>query len=573
MVGKFVAQSYVGGAIKVNIIMDNDFKSVHQGFSFVDFLSQVGYEKLSGTSIQEVLRDKMVDVVLLQQAYQEYQKVTFFDLSKNKISIPREEQIVEKSAYELGAIAIKSTSNGVEVGFTNPLDNEKVASVESLLNAYVTPLMIKQSEFKRALRLTYRKVQHIQNYADKINVSDNFNDSIEIIEASADSQVSELANMIVRDAFEMNASDIHIEKEPNRLNVRLRIDGMLQEYILHNVSVSDHLVRYFKLLADVDITQDLVPTEGKKVTIVLDEQVINLRFSFMPTYYGQSVVIRLLGDVATYDLEEKIASPVYVAEIRSYLSKTYGTFLISGPTGSGKTTTLYSALQEVNDQRRKIITLEDPVEAKLPGVNQVQVNNVIHYGFEQGIRAALRQDPDIMMIGEIRDEATANIAVQAAITGHLVLASLHARSVVEIPVRLLNLNVDPYLMATTLRLNSSQRLVKRVCTNCKSPYQLQEEEQEFMRKYFPEYAGKDIQLFSGQGCYFCQDTGFSHRSAVFEILHLSEEMILSLAKGDVGGYLEIANTQLKGKRLLDNAMQLAVTGEIPFSEVMQLNFD
>jgi MSHA biogenesis protein MshE len=563
----------VGDAIKVNTIMDNDFKSVHQGFSFIDFLSQIGYENLSGSSIQEVLRDKVVDVELLQQAYQEYQNINFFDLSKNKISISREEQIVEKSAYELGAIAIKSASNGVEVGFINPLDKDKIASVESLLNAYITPLMVKQSEFKRAMRLTYRKVQKIQNYADQISVSDNFNDSVEIIAASADSQVSELANMIVRDAFEMSASDIHIEKEPNRLNIRLRIDGMLQEYALHNTSVSDHLIRYFKLLADVDITQDLTPSEGKKVTIVLDEEEINLRFSFMPTYYGQSVVIRLLGDVATYNLEEKIASPVYVAEIRSYLTKTYGTFLISGPTGSGKTTTLYSALQEVNDQKRKIITLEDPVEAKLPGVNQVQVNDVIHYGFEKGIRAALRQDPDIMMVGEIRDEATANIAVQAAITGHLVLASLHARSVVEIPIRLLNLKVDPYLMATTLRLNSSQRLVKRVCPNCKEPHQLQDQEQEFIQKYLPEYAGKDMQLASGAGCYFCQNTGFSHRSAVFEILHLSEEMILSLARDNIGGYLEIANTALKGKRLLDNAMQLAVAGEIPFSEVMHLNFD
>jgi MSHA biogenesis protein MshE len=553
--------------------MDNDFKSVHQGFSFIDFLSQIGCEKLSGSSIQEVLRDKVVDVEFLQQAYQEYQNINFFDLSKNKISISRKEQIVEKSAYELGAIAIKGASDGVEVGFINPLDKEKVASVESLLNAYITPLMVKQSEFKRAMRLTYRKVQKIQNYADQISVSDNFNDSVEIVAASADSQVSELANMIVRDAFEMSASDIHVEKEPGRLNIRLRIDGMLQEYVLHNTSVSDHLVRYFKLLADVDITQDLTPSEGKKVTIVLDEEEINLRFSFMPTYYGQSVVIRLLGDVATYNLEEKIASPVYVAAIRSYLAKTYGTFLISGPTGSGKTTTLYSALQEVNDQKRKIITLEDPVEAKLPGVNQVQVNDVIHYGFEQGIRAALRQDPDIMMVGEIRDEATANIAVQAAITGHLVLASLHARSVVEIPIRLLNLKVDPYLMATTLRLNSSQRLVKRVCPNCKESHQLQEQEQEFMQKYLAEYAAKDMQLFVGAGCYFCQNTGFSHRSAVFEILHLSEEMILSLARDDVGGYLEIANTALKGKRLLDNAMQLAVAGEIPFSEVMQLNFD
>lgn len=553
--------------------MDNDFKSVHQGFSFIDFLSQIGYEKLSGISMQEVLRDDVVDVEFLQQAYQEYQNIKFFDLSKNKISIPREEQIVEKSAYELGAIAIKSASDGVEVGFIDPLDKEKVASVESLLNAYITPLMVKQSEFKRAMRLTYRKVQKIQNYADQINVRDNFNDSVEIVAASTDSQVSELANMIVRDAFEMSASDIHIEKEPNRLNIRLRIDGMLQEYALHNTSVSSHLIRYFKLLADVDITQDLTPSEGKKVTIVLDEEEINLRFSFMPTYYGQSVVIRLLGDVATYDLEEKIASPVYVAEIRSYLAKTYGTFLISGPTGSGKTTTLYSALQEVNDQQRKIITLEDPVEAKLPGVNQVQVNDVIHYGFEQGIRAALRQDPDIMMVGEIRDEATANIAVQAAITGHLVLASLHARSVVEIPIRLLNLKVDPYLMATTLRLNSSQRLVKRVCPNCKEPHQLQEHEQEFMQKYLVEYVTKGTQFSAGEGCYFCQNTGFSHRSAVFEILHLSEEMIFSLARNDVGAYLEIANTALKGKRLLDNAMQLAVAGEIPFSEVMQLNFN
>ena len=553
--------------------MDNGFQSLHQGFSFIDFLSQVGYENFSGTTIQEVLRDKRIDVNLLQEYYEKYKAVEFFDLSKAKISIIRDEQIAEKSAYDLGAIAIANTSDGVEVGFLNPFDAQKVSAVESLLNTYIKPLMVKKSEFMRILRLTYRKVEAIQAYADQVQVAEHFDESVEVIDATSGSQVSELANMIIRDAFEMNASDIHLEKDESRLNVRLRIDGMLQEYSLQNINISDHLIRYFKLLADVDITQDLIPSEGKKVTIVLDEQEINLRFSFMPTYYGQSVVIRLLGAAASYNLDEKIASPVYLSEIRKYLSRSYGTFLISGPTGTGQTTTLHSALQEVNDQTRKIVTLEDPVEAKLPGINQVQIINSLNYGFAQAIRASLRQDPDILMVGEIRDEETAKIAVQAAITGHLVLASLHARSAVEIPMRLLNLNVDPYLMATILRLNTSQRLVKRICPNCKEEYQLCDEERMFIQSHFPELSGKELKFSSGKGCYFCQESGFSHRSAVFEILHLSEEMIMALASGNIDFYLEKANTAMQGKRLLDNAMQLALSGDIPLCEVIKLNHD
>jgi MSHA biogenesis protein MshE len=552
--------------------MYGQYLTLHEGFSFSDFLLQIHPELPVEELSKNLSQLGALTESVLAAEYKNYKQVSFFDLSKEAITIDRDRQLPEKNAYAFNAIVIGSSPDGVIVGFSNPFDQEVVRSAESIVNAYLKPVMVKAKDLKRLLRLTYRKIEEIQRVAISAQKKYEIVDTLELIDVEEDGQISELANLILRDAFEIDASDIHIEMNHHAVDVRLRIDGMLQKYSLPNVSVGDHLVRYFKLLADVDITQDQKPSEGKKVDLIVGQEDINLRISFMPTYNGQSVVIRILGKAASYVLSDKIKNSEYLSEIQNYLARSYGMFLVSGPTGSGKTTTLYSALQEVNKFDRNIITLEDPVEAKIPGANQVQVNEVINYSFADGIRAALRQDPDIIMIGEIRDEITANMAVRAAITGHLVLSTVHARGVSEIPLRLLNLKVDPYLLASALRLTVSQRLVRKICPNCKEVCVLTETEKKFVERYLKNTVN-NLTFYHGKGCYYCQETGFSQREAIFEVLHMTAEMITCLAQNAIPEYMELVKQAMLGRTILDHAFILASQGVIAMSEVMRMESD
>ncbi|MES2203953.1 MAG: GspE/PulE family protein [Pseudomonadota bacterium] len=553
----------------MNGIMDDHYPTLHEGFSFTDFLLQIYPELRADPSLEH---ESILTATALDEQYALYKKTIFFDLSKEQVAIDRALQLPEKNAYALNALVLSQSADGLIVGFLNPLDEEAVHAVQSIANTFIQPVIVKQKDLNRMLRLTYRKTEEIQRYADRIIIQSALAEPYELLDETEDDQISELARLIVRDAFEIEASDIHIETNRLSVSVRLRVDGLLQKYSLANIAVGDHLVRYFKLLADVDITQDQTPSEGKKVAITVGQESMNLRISFMPTFDGQSVVIRILGKADSYALSNKINNLDYLKEIKAYLARSYGMFLISGPTGSGKTTTLYSAIQEINTPDKMVITLEDPVEAAIPGVNQVQVNQNIDYTFAEGIRSALRQDPDVIMIGEIRDEITANMAVRAAITGHLVLSTLHTRGVAEIPIRLLNLKVDPYLLASALRLTVSQRLVRKICPNCKTACTPNSVEKIFLEKHAIKTSDAES-FYSGRGCYYCQQTGFSQREAIFEVLHMTPEMIDCLALNAIGEYMTLVKKAMQGRTLLDNAFALATQGVISLSEVMRMESD
>lgn len=545
-------------------MMIDQYPTLHDGFSFSEFLEQI----YPGVALDEGVLTSSV----LSAQYDSYKSVTFFDLNKERITIDSSSQLSEKNAYALNALVLTHATDGMIVGFANPFDQEATQSAQSILNTFIKPVMVKQKDLRRMLRLTYRKTEEIQQYANRIVLKTQVVEPFELIDNNEDDQISALAHLIIRDAVEIEASDIHVEVNSASVNIRLRVDGVLQKYSLSNSIVGEHLVRYFKLLADVDITQDQKPSEGKKVSVRVSDEDVNLRISFMPTYDGQSVVIRILGKADSYSLKDKIINRDYLQEIKEYLSRSYGMFLISGPTGSGKTTTLYSAMQEINTHDKMLITLEDPVEAKMAGVNQIQVNEVIDYTFAEGIRVALRQDPDVIMIGEIRDDVTANMAVRAAITGHLVLSTVHARGVAEIPIRLLNLKVDPYLLASALRLTVSQRLVRKICPNCKEVSVPTGVDKAFLEKHSDDVTST-VTFYRGKGCYYCQQTGFSQREAIFEILHLTSEMITALSLNAIADYMALVKKVMKGKTILDSAFALAVKGVIPLSEVVRMESD
>ncbi len=555
----------------MNIFQDDQFPTVHDNFSFFDFLCQVYPDIFQQSSLNQDIPQAILTPEILAEEYGRYTSVSYFNLNKESIVVEKSYQLPEKNAYALHALVVKHSFDSAIVGFANPLDQEAVQMVQDIMNIFVTPVMVSQKDLRRMLRLTYRKIDEIKQYANRIVIYTPPTEMLALIDHE-DDKLSELAFLIIKDAMEIEASDIHIETSSCSVIIRLRIDGVLQQYALENLAIGNHLVRYFKLLSDVDITQDQRPTEGKKVAIMIGKEDVNMRISFMPTCDGQSVVIRLLGNSDSYILRDRITQLSYRHEIEEYLKRSYGMFLISGPTGSGKTTTLYSAIQEINTPDKKIITLEDPVEAKIPGTNQIQVNETIHYGFADGLRSALRQDPDVIMLGEIRDEITANMAVRAAITGHLVLSTVHARGVAEIPIRLLNLKVDPYLLASALRLMVSQRLVKKICVNCKEVHILSDAEQAFLKKHHG-LVHDSAQFYRGKGCHYCQHTGFLQREAVFEILHMTPKMISCLSLNEIAEYMALVDEAMHGRRLLDYAFSLALQGVISLDEVMRLESD
>lgn len=544
--------------------IENQYPTKYDDFSFSDFLEQV-------YPAADPAQRTAVDAYYIQ-----YCHVRFFDLRQVPMAVDQTVQLPEKIAYTFNALVVAAGAEGWQVGFVNPYDPEAVQAISTILQTEIQPVMLKKKDMCRLLCLTYRKIEEIQQYAERMIIPTHVIATPESLSSQIEDPMTHLAQLILRDAMLIGASDIHVEVNREDLQIRLRVDGALQQYALPHVAIGAYLVRYFKLLAGADIIQDQKPSEGKNVTLLLAQQRVHLRISFMPTYGGQSVVIRFLGDAQSYRLAEKIQHPVYLQEIQDYLSRSYGMFLVSGPTGSGKTTTLYSALQEINVAEKNIITLEDPVEVNIPRVNQVQINELRGYDFSDALRAALRQDPDVIMLGEIRDDITANMAVRAAITGHLVLSTVHARGVAEIPIRLLNLGVNPYLLASALRLTASQRLVKKICSNCKAVATLTAREQSFLEKHAARItmlAASVPGFYQGRGCYLCQGSGSAQRQAIFEVLRLTPEMITCLLTNNIPEYLALVTLYLKGKTIIDHCFAAALRGEIALSEVMRMESD
>jgi len=328
--------------------------------------------------------------------------------------------------------------------------------------------------------------------------------------------VIQFVNLLFADAIQKNASDIHIEAFEESIRIRVRIDGVLQDYPAPHRAFYNAIVSRIKILGGLDIAQRRLPQDGRYTTGDRDEAV-DFRISTVPTLYGESVVIRILnkkkGLIRIEDLGWDVRRK---REIKEILSLHQGMILVTGPTGSGKSTTLYAFLQELNDGRSKIITIEDPVEYQIHGVNQIPVNPDINLTFATGLRSILRQDPDIIMVGEIRDQETAKIGVQAALTGHLVFSTLHTNDSISAISRMLDLGVENYLLAPALKIIIAQRLVRKICSDCKIKYK---PEKRWVDKF--ELSSKKV-FYTGAGCEKCGYTGYRGRTAIFEILKVSE---------------------------------------------------
>ena len=383
--------------------------------------------------------------------------------------------------------------------------------------------LARPSDLDKALKELYSARQKEQSGSDLTKISEGIKD----VKGDDDAPVIRLVNVIIEEALKRRASDIHVEPLENKFRIRYRIDGILHEIPGPPKRLQGSIISRLKIMAGMDIAEKRLPQDGR-IKISLESKELDLRVSSLPAIHGESVVMRILDKTGfMVGLEDMGFLPENKKDFERLVNLPNGMVLVTGPTGSGKTTTLYATLSHINQKDRKVITIEDPVEYQLDGINQVQVKPQINLTFASGLRSMLRQAPDIIMVGEIRDLETAEIAVQSALTGHLILSTLHTNDASGAITRLVDMGIKPYLVASTVQCVLAQRLVRTICSSCRESYKPNNEEIEIL--LLKDEQLKGFELFRGKGCSACNNTGYKGRMGIFELLILNDavrEMVL-----------------------------------------------
>lgn len=428
-----------------------------------------------------------------------------------------------------------SRKNGlITLAMADPLNYRAIDDVRMATGLDVVPVLASEKELETAIRqyLALRVDADVERilgelFQDEKN-SLNAHKESAALRIDDDAPVVRMVNSILAQAVQGRASDIHIEPQENQIRVRFRLDGQLYEVLNLPKKSSGAIVSRIKIMAGMDIAEKRIPQDGR-VRMTLEGRTVDFRISTLPAVFGEKVVLRILDRANALTAVSQLGLSVKNQEyLLSLAHRPHGMVLVTGPTGSGKTTTLYSVLGEINSIDKNIITLEDPVEYSLPGINQVQVNPKTGLTFAAGLRSILRQDPDVIMVGEIRDHETAQLAVQAALTGHLVLSTLHTNSAAGVMARLTDMNIEPFLLSSSLVGVMSQRLVRRLCPNCRKPYHLSEE----MAAKLGIVDQSGEQFYRAVGCHMCRQLGYRGRIAVHEIISLGPRLRESINQGD-----------------------------------------
>ncbi|MBC8588459.1 GspE/PulE family protein [Paratissierella segnis] len=481
------------------------------------------------------------------------------------ISIP--ENIARK--YKLVGIDIKD--NVLIVAMVDPLNIFAKDDVKLFTKMDIEPMMATAEEINKIIDKFYSGVSTkkvLEEFSEsEIGFIDNGDIEEEEVSEVATAPIVRLINSIIEQAVRTRASDIHIEPYQDEIRVRFRIDGDLREIMTLPRANLSAIVTRIKIIGKMDIAEKRIPQDGRIESKIGDKE-IDMRISSLPTVYGEKMVIRLL-DKSNFNFSKEGLglSKKNLSIFNNILSQPYGMILATGPTGSGKTTTLYTVLKELNVTEKNVITVEDPVEYKLNGVNQVNVNKKTGLTFATGLRSILRQDPDIIMVGEIRDNETAEIAVRAAITGHLVLSTLHTNDSPSTIARLIDMGIEPYLVSSAVIGVVSQRLVKVLCDKCKMPYEIDYTEKRMLGMPIDE----KITLFRPTGCNSCNQ-GFRGRTAVHEIMPIDESIRRLIDSNATTDNIREKAIEEGMTTLFQSALDLALQGKTTFSEVMRVGF-
>lgn len=501
-------------------------------------------------------------------------KLPFIDLKRFQFDVALIQRLPETYARRHRAIVLQEKPTGLLVGMADPMDIFAFDEIERILQQPVEQALVRESELLSTLDLVYRRTEEIASFAEELDeelTDGQFDlDSLTLDADDSEAPVVKLLQSVFEDAVQVRASDIHIEPDENVLRIRQRVDGVLQEQVMKERRIAPALVLRLKLLSGLDISEKRLPQDGR-FSLKVKGRNIDVRLSTMPIENGESVVMRLLDQTeGATDLNE-VGMPAQLLErFRKLIHQPHGLILVTGPTGSGKTTTLYGALQELNQVGKKIITVEDPVEYRLHRINQVQINPKIDLSFARVLRAALRQDPDILLVGEIRDQETAEIALRAAMTGHMVLSTLHTNDAVSSAMRLVDMGAEGFLAATALRAVIAQRLVRRLCDNCYTDHTPEAKDEAWIRSILGDEAFGQMQLKQPQGCHRCNNTGYRGRIGVFEMLVMNEQLSDALRREDSADFVRTAKQTPGYQPLVVSALKDAARGITSLEEVLRV---
>ena len=533
-------------------------------------------QKRSGRKLGRiVVESSFVTEEAISQALARQLQVPFVDL---KHFNPKPELIrllPEAQARRFRAVVLSETDGRLRVGLVDPTDLQAYDDILRLLRREIDLAVVAESPLLALIDRVYRRTEEISGLAKELtadlgDVPVEFGDLLGTASGAEEAPVVKLLQTVFEEAMRSRASDIHVEPQERSLRVRFRIDGVLHVQMDADSKIAAPLALRLKLMSGLDISERRLPQDGR-FAIKVRGNTVDVRISTMPTQYGESVVMRLLNqNTGLLGLDRLHMPPRLLERLLHAVRRPSGMVLVTGPTGSGKTTTLYAALAELNTTEKKIITVEDPVEYRLSGINQVQVHDKIDLGFERVLRSALRQDPDIVLVGEMRDQVTAEIGMRAAITGHMVLSTLHTNDVISTPIRLLDMGVPRYMVALSLQLVLAQRLVRVICENCSEPYTPAPNEHEWLRLELGDTVDQR-KYARGRGCAHCGGTGYSGRTGVYEMLEMSNEIVEAINVADTSAFVQAARAQMAGETLRRDAVRLVAKGRTTIDEAMRVS--
>jgi type IV pilus assembly protein PilB len=518
-------------------------------------------EEIVAALEQKKPRQKLGDALVEQGYITEKQLIEVLEIQLNISSVslyrfPINEQLMELVPKELARenilIPIEQHENTLTIAMNDPLDYYAIDDIELSTGFEVKPVIATKEDILQAINKYY-------------DLEADFSMEGE----GADAPAVKLLDQILQTGVTLRASDVHLDPSEGKIAVRYRIDGMLRNDRTLPKRIQNALIARVKILANLNITETRMPQDGR-IRLVIDAKPIDLRVSTLPTVFGEKVVIRILDLTNIFKkLTEIDLHPDTLKQYRDVISRPSGLVLLTGPTGSGKTTTLYSSINELNQEDVNIITVEDPVEYQLEGVNQVQVNNTVGLTFATGLRSILRQDPNIIMVGEIRDRETAEIAIRSSLTGHVVFSTLHTNSAVDAIPRLFDMGVEPYLVVSSLTGVMAQRLVKRVCKDCKTTRPVTKMEQDLFEKHHIDIE----EVTEGAGCDSCRGTGYRGRMAIHELMVIDDQvkklMMNNASMREIKDYVKDKGMHF----LVDDGLLKVKDGLTTIEEVMRVAID
>jgi MSHA biogenesis protein MshE len=533
-------------------------------------------QKRSGRRLGRIFVDSgYVTESGIAQALAHQLKADFIDLQNFQPKAELLKLLPEGPARRYRAIPLDEKNGVLRIGFADPTDLTVYDEVARIVKRDIDLAVVTESQLMPLLDRVYHRTEEISGLAKELtaemgDLPTEFGTGLSLTPGAEDAPVVKLLQTVFEEAVRLRASDIHIEPQERALSIRFRIDGVLHIQTEADSKIASALVLRLKLMSGLDIAEKRLPQDGR-FNMTIRGQAVDVRISTMPTQYGESVVMRLLVQSgALLELDRLHMPPHVLTRFRHAIHQPSGIVLVTGPTGSGKTTTLYAALNELNNPQNKIITVEDPVEYRLPGLNQVQVHEKIDLSFTRVLRTALRQDPDIILIGEMRDEETAEIAMRASMTGHLVLSTLHTNDAVSTPIRLLDMGVPRYMVALSVKMVLAQRLVRTICTNCAQPYTPHPHEAHWLKYELGDKVDQ-YKYSVGKGCTHCAHTGYIGRQAVYEFLEMTPALVEAANEGDPNAFMQIGREQMAGNTLRRDAVRLVVNGRTTIEEAMRIS--